>query len=101
MLVFFSESQCLRGLYMAVPSALLRQIGRPHWSPIGPVVLRSVTPDVQAVRNASVVEEARKTLVRGAADVVFAGRQHPFVAAVLIQVVAVGHVLQKARRVQK
>src|SRR5262245_56164082 len=53
------------------------------------------------MRNAFVAEKTREALVRGAADVVFTSRQDPFVAAVLFQVVIVGQVLEKARRIQK
>src|SRR4029453_4970842 len=76
------------------------EVSSGHRPPVRPIVFR-VVPDVQGVGDPLGVEQRRELFVGGAADVVIAGDQDPFVAPELIEVIRVGQVRQERRRGQE
>src|SRR5688572_27643890 len=76
----------------------LRYVRRYHFLPLRPIVLGSVAPDVQAVRNALVVQQLRRLFGVSPANVPFAGDQHPLVLAEPVQKPRVVQTRKEMRR---
>src|SRR5262245_42751146 len=77
-----------------------RQIRLGHFLPPRPVVPHAA-PDVQAMCDVLGGEEVRHPLVVAKTDVVFAGRQNPFVPPITVEVPRVVQPRQKVRRAEE
>src|SRR2546425_5948472 len=84
----------------ALRRSFSRQIRLGHFLPPRPVVPHAA-PDVEAVWDMFGRQQVRHPFVVAKADVVFAGRQDPFVPAVPVEVPGVGQPGQEIRRTEE